>query len=430
MRPVRSPQAGAGTLVLILLPAILLADFKPSAWQFRKLMRLEARPANSVRIDKDVYLIAQENLADLRIVHGTEEIPYLVVEDAAQVKDTEIPVTIQDRAVTAAGVEAVLVFRQGARHNRIKLLTGLTNFKHKVRLLTTRNEEGEWATVKQGGYIFDFTSEEHHASLLTIDYPASTRRYLKVIVEGARDPAILAGALAISREVRPAVWQPMAKFDGPTPVEVIERRSARYTLDFGGPGLPRDRMVLKIADPAFHRTVLTELSNDGSNWTTQNYSTIYRIQAADPGDPPVEELTVPVSNTHRSRYARLTIFNGDNRALHIDQVTVEAIARHVVFPSQTAGDYWMYFGNRMAHAPSYDLGLILAKGTLDDATVGFAEGREENPGYRPLPPPEVPFSDRYPGLLYGVLGAAVIGLALLTYRFMQKISNDGPPQAS
>ena len=93
---------------VFIFAALLLADFKPSAWQFRKLMRLEARAANSVRIDKDVYLIAQENLADLRIVHGTDEVPYLVVEDAAQVNEAELTATVQDRAVTAQGVEAVL----------------------------------------------------------------------------------------------------------------------------------------------------------------------------------------------------------------------------------------------------------------------------------------------------------------------------------
>ena len=111
-------------------------------------------------------------------------------------------------------------------------------------------------------------------------------------------------------------------------------------------------------------------------------------------------------------------------------VTVEAIARNIIFPSQAGGDYWLYFGNLQAHAPSYDLSMVLAKSTLDNAVSVSAEGRQANPGYKPPEPPVKPLSERYPGLLYGVLGIAVLGLGYFAVRFMQGVKDSGGPAAN
>lgn len=399
---------------------IVYADFTPSAWQYRKAIHPEVRPANSVRIDRDVYFIAREDLADLRVVHGVEEVPYLIVTATAQVKEQEVPATMQDRVVTAEGVQAVMSFARVVPHNRLTIQSGITNFRHKVQLFSSADGR-EWALIKKDAYLFDFTEDEHHASLLTLDYPTSTRRFIKVFIEGARNPAILSGASVLLREERPAAWQEIAKFADPAPIADDKRHTTSYDVDFGARGAPRDRILLTIADPSFHRTVTTESSDDGKEWTSDGYGTVYRTEGS-------ESLEVPVGS-RRARYLRVTIYHGDNRPLKLTSISVEAIARNVIFPSQNPGDYWLYFGNPNAHAPSYDLAMVLAKGTLDNAVSVSAQGRQENPGYKPPEPPVKPISERYPGLLYGVLGIAVLGLGYFTVRFMQGVKDSSGPTA-
>ena len=405
--------------LLLLTAAVAFADFTPSAWQYRKPIHPEVRPANSVRIDRDVYFIAREDLADLRIVHGVEEVPYLIVTSTSQVKEQEVPATMQDRAVTATGVEAVMVFGRVVPHNRLTILSGVTNFRHKVQLYSSADGR-EWALIKKDAYLFDFTADEHHASLLTIDYPTSTRRFLKVVIEGAKDPAILSGASVLLREERPAVWQEMAKFANPASLEDDKRHATSYDLDFGAAGAPRDRVILTIADPAFHRSAATEWSDNAKDCISDGFGTVYRTEGS-------ESLQVP-AGSRRSRYLRVTLYHGDDKPLKLTSVSVESIARNVIFPSPATGEYWLYFGNPSARAPSYDLAMVLAKGTLDNAVSVTADGRQENPGYKPPDPPVKPMSERYPGLLYGVLGVAVLGLGYFTLRFMQgvKDSPDGP----
>ena len=409
-------------LSFLLAAALAYADFTPSAWQYRKAIHPgEARAANSTRIDRDVYFIAREDLADLRIVHGVDEVPYLIVTATSQVKETQVAATMQDRAVTAEAVEAVMVFDKVVPHNRLTIQSGISNFRHKVQLYASIDGR-EWALIKKDAYLFDFTADEHHASLLTLDYPTSTRRFLKVVIEGARDPAILSGASVLLREERPAIWQEIAKFPDPTPIEDDKRRATSYDFDFGAPGAPRDRVTLAIADPAFHRSVATEWSDNGKDWIPDGFSTVYRTEGS-------ESLQLQVGS-RRSRYLRVTLYHGDDKPLKLTAVAVEAIARNIIFPSQTAGEYWLYFGNPKARTASYDLAMVLAKGTLDNAVTVNADGRQENPGYKPPDPPVKPLSERNPGLLYGVLGVAVLGLGYFAVRFMQGVKDspaDGGP---
>ena len=411
----RNRAAGIAILATLSL-AFVYADFVPSAWQYRKLIRTEVRPANSLRIDREVYLAAREDLADLRVVHGSDEVPYLVVVSSSEAKEHEVSATMQDRAVTATGVEAVMSFSRVVPHNRLTIQSQISNFRHKVQVYSSPDGR-DWALVKKDAYVFDFTADEHHASLLTIDYPTSTRRFLKVVIEGAKDPAILSGASVLLREERPAVWQEMAKFDDPHPVEDDKRHSTSYDLDFGSAGAPRDRMVLTIPDPAFHRSISTSFSDDGKEWIPDTFGTVYRTEGS-------ESLQVPIGSS-RARHLRVTLYHGDDRPLKLTSVSIEAIARNVIFPSQSAGDYWLYFGNPKTRQPSYDLAMVLAKGTLDGAVSVTAEGRQENPGYKAPEPPVKPLSERSPALLYGVLGLAVLGIGYFTLRFMQGVKGSG-----
>ena len=92
-------------------------------------------------------------------------------------------------------------------------------------------------------------------------------------------------------------------------------------------------------------------------------------------------MTVP-TGSRRSRYTRVTLFHGDDKPLKLTSVLAEAVARNIVFPSPSSGDYWLYFGNPDARQPSYDIAMVLGKTTLDHAVTVSAEGREANPAYK------------------------------------------------
>jgi hypothetical protein len=400
------------------LAATLRADFLPSAWQHRKRLPVTAgEPVTAVHIDRQIYVHAQPRLQDLRVIHGTEEVPYMLTRQSGAREDKQVAVEILDKSATSEQVQFVLSLPRVTRHNRITLETPETNFKRKVRLEASADGKSGWAAVRKEAYIFDFTYESQHSSILSIEYPVSTKPYLRVSVEGWTDPKVLSGASAGLVEERPPVREVMQTFTKLTPVEEPNTSATLYELDFGAPGVPKDLIRFEVDGGAmFHRAVEIETSDDTKKgWAPHSRGVLYRT-------PDEESLWLQLGDT-LARYLRVRIRHNDDKPLAVRSISAESILRRVIFPvNATGGDYWLYYGNPNARTPGYDLPMVLARSSVESARTVNAAAEEPNPGFQPPPPPVVPFSDRHPEVLYGVLGIAVLGLGFLTVKFLQKAS--------
>lgn len=404
----------------VLLSGCLWADFKPSAWQHRKRLPVSTgQPITAVHIDRQVYAKAQPGLDDIRVIHGSEEVPYLVSRLAGSREDKQVPAEILDSSATSNSVQFVLSLPSVARHNHITLSTPETNFKRKVMVEASANGKSGWTTIRKEAYIFDFTYESQHSSILTIEYPVSTRSFLRVTIDGWTDPKVMQGASVSMAEERPPVRQVMQEFGQLKPTEDEKSKSTVYELDFGVAGIPKDQLRFEIdGDLMFHRAVDVETSDDDpkKGWVPHARGVLFRT-------PEEQSLWIQMGDS-RARHLRIRVYHNDDKPLAIRVIVAEAILRRVIFPVNGAGgDYWLYYGNRGARAPSYDLPMVLAKSSVESASTVNAGAEEANAGYEPPAPPVVPFSDRHPELLYGVLGIAVLALGFLTVRFIQKASN-------
>ncbi|BDC52484.1 hypothetical protein F183_A47990 [Bryobacterales bacterium F-183] len=406
------------SLVLALcLPVLALADFTPSAWKYRKRLPVDATKAiTAVHVDKQVFSKAAPGLFDLRIVHGAEEVPYILNRMSASHQLHEIETELLDKGASGAGLQFVLSLGGVERHSRVTIKTNDSNFRRRV-MVESSKDRNSWAVIRKEAFIFDFTHEGQHSSILSIEYPVSTQPYLRVTVEGWQDPAIVTGASVSLAEDRPPVRQVIQTFKAPQGTSDARIKAMLYTLDFGENNVPKDLLRFEIlsAQPAmFHRAVEVETSGDGKNWAPHDRGVIFRV----PGE---ESLWLNMADTG-TRYLRVRLFHGDDKPLQIDAIVAESILRRLVFPSSSSGDYWLYYGNPDASRPSYDLPMVLARSSIESAAPIGANVEEPNPGYKPPPEPEKPFSDRNPALLYGALILAVLIIGYMTIRFIQKAS--------
>ncbi len=393
------------------------ADFTPSAWQFRKRLPVTAeKPITAVHVDRQVFAKAAVDLSDLRVVHGSEEVPFLITRSSGSNEQKRVEAEVLDRSASGDAVQFVLALRGVARHSRIDLATGEINFKKKVKLEASADRKN-WSLVRKEAYIFDFTHESQHSSILGIEYPVSTRPFLRVTIEGWKDPAVLSGASVSLAEERPAVRQIVQEFATPAPVEEAQVKATTYLLDFGEVGIPKDqlRMEITAGDLLFHRAVEVESSEDNKHWSYLARGVIYKVGGE-------ESMWLSLPDT-RARYLRVRIYHADDKPLTLRTVVAESVLRRVIFPVTTGGgDYWLYYGNRNAKTPAYDLPMVLARSSIDSASTINPGAAEPNPGYQPPPEPVKPFSDRHPQALYIALGAAVLLLGIMTVRFIQKAS--------
>jgi hypothetical protein len=404
-------------VLALCLPVLTLADFTPSAWKYRKRLPVDStKPITAVHVDRQVFAKSAPGLADLRIIHGSEEVPYILNRMSASHELREIDAEVLDKGATAAGLQFVLSLNAVERHSRVTLKTPESNFRRKVTVESSK-DRASWQIIRKEAFIFDFTHEGQHSSILSIEYPVSTNKYLRVTVEGWQDPASLSGASVSLAEDRPPVRQIIQTFKAPQGTDDSRTKAMTYTLDFGETGVPKDLLRFEIvsAQPAmFHRAVEVESSGDGKNWAPHDRGVIYRV----PGE---ESLWLNIADTG-TRYLRVRLFHGDDKPLQVDAIAAESVLRRLVFPTASPGDYWLYYGNPQASRPSYDLPMVLARSSIESAAPIGANVEEANPGYQPPPEPEKPFSDRNPALLYGALTLAVLIIGYMTIRFIQKAS--------
>jgi hypothetical protein len=401
----------------LLAASVLLAiAFDTAPWRYRAAVRVLERGRLCVLpIERTLYVRMRQDLADLRIVREGQEIPYVIETVAGALEEHECrPEVMNQSAIPDTGVQVTLDLAKckgDPKHSRLRLTTAETNFRQRVRIETS-DDNRFWNIVREDGYIFDFTQGDRKLSVLTVDYPVSTRRYVRATVFGWTSPGAISGAWSLYRLERPAELYTIDA-QNPARAEDAETRSSILSLDLGQSGLPHSQVRLEADNSSFHRAVELEASDDNKSWRMVARSALFQI--ADE-----KSLAIPYAERHE-RYLRIRIFNGDNRAVPVQRVYVETLKRLVKFQPPFDGDFWMYYGNPGARPPMYDLAVILSRQTPSLETTPLVAEWQLNPAYRPPPEPGRPWSERNPALLYGVLATAIVVMGFVTVRFLIKV---------
>jgi hypothetical protein len=176
-------------------------------------------------------------------------------------------------------------------------------------------------------------------------------------------------------------------------------------LTLGGEQTPVDELRVSVADREFARDYRIELIDatplgtrfvriDGGVWRRRR-------------DEPPDAMRAEFSEQRADRL-RLVVTDNRNPPLNIEKVEYAAAARQVVLATpETRQPLRLYFGNPEALAPEYDFARNLPE-RLDPQPARAAVGaRRENPDF--VPPP-LPLTERWPWLVYAVLGGVIVVL--------------------
>ena len=410
---------------IVVFGAVLLlhgAAFDDGPWRYRAAVQVPERgKLYVVPFDRALYSRMRQDLADVRIVKDGEEVPYVIDTSAGSLEEKECRPELFDKSVVRGSslrITLDLAPCGNPRHSRVRLATGETNFRQRV-LIETSDDNNFWAVAREDAYIFDFTQGDKKLSVLTVDYPVSTRRLVRATIFGWRDPAAVTEAWSLYRAERPAEEYTI---DAITPerIEDAATRSSLLSLDLGQSGLPHHRVRLEAASASFHRAVELEASDDAKTWALVTRGAIFQVRG---------EASLALSYPERhDRYLRLRIFNGDDRPPPVPLVYIEDWKRTLKFLPTSDGDFYIYYGNPAARHPVYDLGAVLSRQPAPPEAIAVVGEWRINPGYRPGGVPPKPWSDRHPALLYSALALAIVVMGLVTARFLAVRS--APPQTT
>ena len=396
-------------------PFLALADFVVADWQYVKSISLPPdlgeATLTEVVVDSQVFTAANKGLGDLRIVRDGEEEPYQLAITRGGSRRTSHQGRIQDLGhLPGLHTELVIDLGQpGLLHNEVEIFTTSKNFRRMVEVESSSDGE-TWLTVIQGVEIYDFTvaKRNFNARNTRVSYTESTARYLRVrILNVGEAPLDITGASAASlvEEGPLRTEYPAQIIDR---VEDSTRGISSLTVDLATIGLPTDRLTLSTGETNFHRRVTLEGSLDGENWLAiAGSGEVYAYET-----PKFTGSNLKVNYPEVTfRYLRLSIHNQDDAPLVVDGVTASGLRRSLIFRPTPGATYGLYYGNREARPPSYDLQRFLPY--LETGNLLAAElGEQRNNAQFALP--EIPVSERFPWLItLGVAAvAAVAGLLL------------------
>jgi hypothetical protein len=392
--------------------ALLKADFQPSAWKYRRPVPIDQGAQVVVlHADRGLYIHSQPGLADLRVVSGQDEVPYVLERMSGSRRREEVSSQVIDQGVTSSGdLELTVDVGAGHRHNGIRLSTPRTNFRQRVGIATS-DDGRRWTRVRDDGYIFDFSQDGRQVSVLRAGYPVSSRRYVRVTVHGWNDPKAVTECWVTIEESQAPVRDVMASLQA-EPQQDPKTQSTVYTWDLGVSGIPPDELSLDVDTPAFQRAASVETSRDGKEWCALGVGVVSRFAKE-------QSLTLDFSESH-DPYLRLRIYNRDDRPLAVKAATLSVVRTRVKFKPAAGASYWLYYGDAEARAPSYDLRDLLAREDPSPEITRAAGAEERNPYYREKPPPRKPWSEQHPAVLYITLALAVVGMGTVTVRFLKK----------
>jgi hypothetical protein len=194
----------------------------------------------------------------------------------------------------------------------------------------------------------------------------------------------------------------------PTRSEDASEHTTSLVVDAGSQGLPYDRVTVVPHGGYFSRSAEVFSSSDSQNWTYVAAGVLSRTTNR-------EDLSLVMPEPW-TRYLKLTIQNGDDQPLQIDRLELSGIRRTIVFASKDPGEYLLYSGNPNAHAPSYDLAVLIPD-SAPSQPARLQPPQNNHDFQSPLPP----WSDRNRIVLNVFLCLAVVIMGFVTLRYFIKV---------
>lgn len=356
---------------------------------------------------------AREDLADLRLYDSSNrEIPYAIRIRREVHEKQEIAALLFNKAIVGSATSEVSVDlgETPGEHNEIEIQTAGANFRRQVEIEGS-DTGGEWRRLNSRGVLLSFESENKAVESSRVAYPTSRYRYLRVKVlrdELTDDEAPRITGVKVMMAVRERGR--LSTWNVPVPSYQLLRNQGAYasewTLDLGGRA-PCDRLAIEIADDSFSRPFQVESIDDPQDVRLIATGDLVR-HVGDEAKP----LVITFNEEEHVRKLRLQITDHSNPTLTITSIQASAPARELVFELKEvyAQPLRIFFGNPQVEAPQYDFEKELPSRVLTEPvhrTVGEVDG---NPEYKPEP---LPLTERVPWLIYLVLAASSIALALI-----------------
>lgn len=351
-------------------------------WASWAPVKVEAPALYDLALSPEVLNGARADLADLRLLDPD---------------GMEVPFVVRRPKPVRAGRSPVRSFRAElkGKTTKLRLETGATRPIGGVILETPASSFIKAATLEaskdgknfvvlgRGVPLFRESGSEN----LRLDFGPSLWPWLEITIDDEREGPVAWTGAVVDESSGPD------HFSEPVLVQIRARdetpNTTRFVLDLGAANLSLATVELVTSDPLFQRRVsLREaaLDEEGIRERELHAGFIYAVEAAKDGAS--RRTIISVDHTFGQRELIVVVHNGDSPPMEISEIRVRRRPVVLRFQTREAGAHRIFFGNRKASAPNYDLAGLGVE--LQEATAGAAELGSVQPNPEHQPPEALP----------------------------------------
>ena len=360
---------------------------------------------NYLVVDQYVWKEAREDLGDLRLYDGTEQVPYELETEQAGTSSHDSEAKILNLVRRGDHTEFDLDVSPVERYNRIRLTLDRKDF------LVTATVEGRdalaggaLASWPNPSTLFDFSREKLGANS-TINLPTWSFRYVHVRLSPGILPTEVKKAEVTELQEKKAQWADA----GRCRVGDQQKRSTILRCDLSA-RMPIDRIRFDVAAGRINfRRTISVANEKGAQVGAGNISRIQMKRGGAVVD--YEDLDIRIFGEHSG--LTISVDNGDDPPLTFDAVRPQSMERRLYFEPQGRGNLKLYYGDPKLTAPVYDYAKFFRE---DAGALRSQLGAEMRNAAFTGRPDDRPWSERHKGVLWVAMLLMVAVLTLLAVR--------------
>ncbi|WP_053405415.1 DUF3999 family protein [Persicobacter sp. CCB-QB2] len=326
---------------------------------------------HKISIPNEMFSQLNGDLSDLRILGrtlaDTLEVPYILKKLEGQSRKLMVDFKLINQVKKEGIYFYTFKLNEGRSLNRIELDFGQQNFDWKIQLAGSYDQQ-EWFEILADYRILSLHNDAADFKFSRLNFPESEFTYYRVAIKSATDPLFQKARL----------WQ--AKFDPGTYrkysflTQEVETEWKRTVIRLNLAGeLPVSKLEIPVhSEYDYYRKFVVMCASDsfktakGWRW---NFRPVYNgvLTSVRKNEFDFESV--------RAKKVKIHIENEDNAPLSIGQVSLEGPAYILLARFIEEADYFLYYGNKKAIFPRYDIHRFSAN--IPKEVIALNLGEEE-----------------------------------------------------
>jgi len=413
------------------------AEFNLSDWQYSRIINngfdnsgvILGSGMMKVALPKDISWTTGD-FSELRVIDANNaEVPFVLTRNI-KTPVSPVAVNILNASTDSSGSTKFVVDTLKSGIVRTNLNFKITNpdFRRQLSVYASDSllpiDDSRWSLVSKTGYIFSFTdpSTNSKQGKSSVDFRANTSRYFKIVISGGQEGVVTVTGANVSDNTSIT----LSSYSEELPVTIFnnpKKKTTEIIFDRRVSGALSNSVSLFPKDSNYIRKVIVESSEtnstDGNDWSYVGESSISSISTSlFQGSQSKVDF-----REQKSRYTRISVVNDDNPPLVFEpKVTISGPILEVIFDSKPNNTYRIFYGNKNARMPQYDISAFASYIQADSLLILSAGPQVLNTSYIPPKPPVVPFTEANKYLLNTLLVLVVLtigaGVALYLRKYL------------